>query len=519
MKRKDIYLDWEIVNRVCSFVELLNHWKGEWAGKGIKLEDHQVFYLGSLFGWINKETGLRRFRTSFKTVARKNAKTTECACKALYHLMYDGEQGAQVYSAATKEDQARIVVNDAGQIIKKTPGLQGKFKLFKAREKITRVIYPGTNSFIHPLGSDSDSQDGFDPSYGIIDEYHAHPNDMMLNVIESGMGARRQPLIDIITTAGFNKDYPCFASLRKTAIEILEGSKDDDTFFTLIYELDTDDDWQDEKNWIKSNPNLGVSVNIEFLRSRLLQAQNEGGTKEVDFKTKNLNVWTDSPDTWISDEVWMKCDFGKFTPLPGAVCYGGLDLASVRDITALLFLFPGEKNHIVPYFFINEEMARQRKMDGLRYDVWAQQGFIEVTPGNATDYNYIKKRVLDFCKLYEVRKINYDRFNSSQLVIDLLEEGVLMEGFGQGFISMSMPTKEFEKQILSREINHQGNPVLRWMMGNVQLKTDPAGNIKVDKGSSFEKVDGVVAAIMALGAKVSEVKEEFIYDNRDLIML
>jgi phage terminase large subunit-like protein len=435
-------------------------------------------------------------------------------------MMMDGEQGAQVYAAATKEDQARIVVNDAGQIIRKTLALKDRFKLYKSREKITRVVYPYTNSFMHPLGSDSDSQDGFDPSYGIIDEYHAHPNDMMLNVLESGMGARRQPLMDIITTAGFNKDYPCYLNLRKTASDILEGKKHDDSFFALIYELDPDDDWQDETNWIKANPNLGVSVNLEFLRSRALMAKNEGSTKEIDFKTKNLNIWTDSPDTWISDEIYMKCDKGIYEPQPNDVCYGGLDLASVRDFVALCFVFPKEGiNHLVSYFFVNEEMVRLRKMDGFRYDIWQQKGLIEVTPGNATDYNYIKKRIQEICTKFDVKAIHYDRYNSSQLVIDLLEEEIPMVEFGQGFVSMSSPTKEFEKQILCEEINHQGNEVLRWMMGNVTLRTDPAGNIKVDKGKSQDKVDGVVAAVMALGAKMNDKNEEFCYDNRDIIVL
>ena len=514
-------LDWSKVDKVCGFFELLYHWKGQWANTPIHLEDHQVFYLGNLFGWVNKDTGLRRFRTSFKAVARKNAKTTESACKAIYHIMADRENGAQVYSAATKEDQARLVVNDAGQIIRKTKHLVNKFRMYRAREKITRVIYPATNSFIHPLGSDSDSQDGFDPSYGIIDEYHAHPTDAMLNVIESGMGARRQPLIDIITTAGFNKDFPCYSSLRKVAIEVLRGIKNDESFFALIYELDQEDDWQDESNWIKSNPNLGVSVSIDHLRARMLQAKNEGGTKEVDFKTKNLNIWTDASTVWIPDEKWMECNFGKFNPVKGMECYGGLDLASVRDITALIFVFVTDIIQVVPYFFVCEEMVKQRRMDGIRYDVWAREGFMEVTPGNVTDYNYVKKRVMDIYEMYDVKIINYDRFNSSQLVIDLLESGVNMEGFGQGFVSMNAPTKELERLVWTHGINNQGNPVLRWMLSNVEIQTDAAGNIKPDKGKSTDKIDGIVATIMALAGKIGkgEVEEEFIYNENDILVL
>jgi phage terminase large subunit-like protein len=520
-KSWEYQLNWMKVERVCNFFELLYHWKGQWAGTPIHLEDHQVFYLGNLFGWENKETGLRRFRTSFKSVARKNAKTTECAGKAIYHLMADGEHGAQVYSAATKEDQARLVVNDAGQIIRKTKYLVNKFKLYRSREKITRILYPATNSFIHPLGSDSDSQDGFDPSYGIIDEYHAHPTDAMLNVIESGMGARRQPLIDIITTAGFNKDYPCYSNLRRVAIEVLKGIKIDESFFALIYEPDIEDDWQDESTWIKSNPNLGVSVSIEHLRARMLQAKNEGGSKEVDFKTKNLNIWTDASVVWISDEKWMECNFGKFEPQKGMECFGGLDLASVRDITALVFVFVTDKIHVVPYFFVNEQMVKDRRMDGVRYDKWVGEGFMEITPGNVTDYNYIKKRVMDICEMYDVKQINYDRWNSSQLVVDLIETGVPMTQFGQGFASMNAPTKEMERLVWTHEINHQGNPVLRWMLSNVEIQMNPAGDIKVDKGKSTDKVDGIVATIMAIAGKIGtgEVEEEFVYNEKDILVL
>ena len=520
-KNWEYELDFRIVHRVCSFFEMLHHWKGEWAGKPIHLEDHQVFYLGNLFGWVNKETGLRRFRTSFKAVARKNAKTTESACKAIYHLMADGEQGAQVYSAATKEDQARLVVNDAGQIIRKTKYLVNKFKMYRSREKITRILYPTTNSFIHPLGSDSDSQDGFDPSYGIIDEYHAHPTDAMLNVIESGMGARQQPLIDIITTAGFNKTYPCYTNLRRVAIEVLRGIKTDESFFALIYEPDKDDDWQDETTWIKSNPNLGVSVSIDHLRARMQQAKNEGGTKEIDFKTKNLNIWTDASKVWIPDDRWMECNFGSFVPKKKAECYGGLDLASVRDITSLAFVFPGDKLQIVNYFFVNEEMVKNRRMDGVRYDIWASEGFMEITPGNVTDYDYIKKRVLEICELYDVKKIHYDRWNSSQLVINLIEIGVHMEPFGQGFASMNAPTKELERLVYTHEINHQGNPVLRWMLSNVEIQTNPAGDVKVDKGKSADKVDGIVATIMAIAGKIGDgkIEETFVYNERDILIL
>ncbi|GAH01029.1 unnamed protein product, partial [marine sediment metagenome] len=230
---------------------------------------HQRFYFASLFGWVNKNTGLRRFKESYKEVARKDGKTTELAIVSLTHLMIDKEEGSQVYCGATKEAQATILVNDAGKIINKTPELKNRFRLFTNREKYSRVVYDKTSSFIAPVGADSKTLDGFDPSVGNVDEYHEHKTDEVLNVIVSGMGSRREPLLNIITTAGFNKNYPCYSVKRKTAIEILKGVKVDETFFIMIFTLDDGDDWKDESVWIKANPNLGVSVRMDFLLNTL----------------------------------------------------------------------------------------------------------------------------------------------------------------------------------------------------------------------------------------------------------
>jgi phage terminase large subunit-like protein len=382
------------------------------------------------------------------------------------------------------------------QIIKKTPGLRDMMRIY-----VKSVVYG--DSFIQPLGSDSDKQDGFDPSWGVVDEYHAHRTDEMLNILESGMGSRRQPVIDVITTAGFKKEYPCYTNLRRVSIDILRGLKKDDSLFTMIFELDKDDDWHDESVWVKANPNLGVSVKLDFLRNRYIKAVNEGGTKEVDFLTKNLNMWTDSAETWIPDDVWMR----NQTELPnliGRECWVGMDLASRRDFTALCFLFP--INGTI-YGFWKLYLPKERSKEENDYRAWAKDGWITETDGDTTDYDYIKRDLIEARDKYKIKKIAFDRWNSSQLVNDLTDLKFPMAKYGQGFASMSAPTKELETMIYKGEFKHDGNPVLRWMNANITLKQDAAGNVKPDKDASANKIDGMVSLIMALGEYMAREKE------------
>lgn len=305
-KNKGLIWKPEEGNRIIKYTSTLRHHKGEAAKRGdpFKLELHQQFYFQSLFGWYKYNSDgeeVRRFRTSYKEVARKNGKTTECAVKSLYHLDMDNEEGAQAYFVATKEEQARIGFKDVQEIARKSGLLEEGFKIFTKS-----VTYQRRGGVIRPVGSDSNTQDGFDPSLAIVDEYHAHKDDSMLNVMESGMGARKQPLIDIITTSGYNKQGPCFA-LRNVCVDILQGKIVDDSMLALIFTLDDGDDWENPDLWIKANPNLGVSVNFDFLRDRYVKAINEGSSKETDFKTKNLNMWVDASEVWIPDKEYMEC--------------------------------------------------------------------------------------------------------------------------------------------------------------------------------------------------------------------
>jgi len=485
--------------KAIKFFEILRHWKGEWAGTRIHLEPNQCFYIGQLFGWVHKDTGLRRFRTSFKEVGRKNGKTTECAGKALCHLLIDKEEGAQIYFAATKEDQARIGFLDVQEIAKNTP---------EVRDKVTvmtkSVLFE--SSFIKPLGSDSNTQDGFDPSWGVIDEYHAHKTDKMLNVLESGMGSRRQPMIDVITTAGYFKEYPCYAALRKTAIDVLKGIKQDDTLLAVLFEMDKEDDWHDENVWIKANPNLGVNLKLDFLQTRYLKAKNEGGTKEVDFRTKNLNQWTDTAEVWIQDELFMACS----DPLPdltGRACWMGLDLASTGDMNSLALFFPGSPAYLIVRYFVPEDTLMQRVKDGADHLRWKSGGWLFSTPGNVTDYDFIIRDAVELSKKYKISKLGYDPWNATQTAIKLQDSGFKVEEVRQGIQSMGEATKKLELLIRSRGVMHGGNPILRWNCSNVVIKRDSNDNYKMDKGSSAGKIDGMVASVIAITAWMRDVEK------------
>jgi phage terminase large subunit-like protein len=488
--------------------EMLNLWKGEWSGQTFKLELWQKFIIGSIIGWKHKRTHLRRFKKAYMEMARKNAKTTLMAGLSIGFMAIDGEEGAQIITAATKEEQARIVVNDTAKILQCSPLVNPPdaeyFRVYELRNEAHRILTPITNSYMKALGRDSKSQDGLDIHLGIIDEYHAHETNSLLDVIESGMAARKQPLLSIITTAGFNLLSPCY-EFRKSCEKILSGELTDESLFAVIYSLDAGDDWQDENNWIKSNPNLDVSVKREFLRSQMVDAINRP-TKQVAFLTKNMNMWVDAPTVWIPDSTWVEQGIDiSIEELAGYECYGGLDLASTSDTTALVFYFPdvNGKQIIYPFFYIPKETAKEKEYEvKVPYKQWAKDGWLTFTDGNLgkrTDYSYIRKTIKDLLdKGWWIHSIGYDRWNSDQLVGELRNDGVIMEAHSQGIAAMSYPTKDFEKRIISGKLYHNNSPVMRWQMKNVVLFSDANENVKIAKDKSTQKVDGPVASVMAI---------------------
>lgn len=499
---KGWYFDRKAAQRAISFIERLKHTKGQWAGQRFKLEPWQQFIIWNIFG-RKMADGTRRFRYAYVEIARKNGKTALSAGIGLYMLFADGESRPEVYSAATVKDQARICFSDAVEIVKATD-LKNYLTPYR-----NSIVYELKGGMMKPLSSDYGTHDGLNPSCGIIDEFHAHKDSGMFDVIKSAFGARKQPLMFIITTAGFNKAGACYA-YRDNVIKILRGINEDDTLFGIIYTMDSNEEWDNPQMWIKSNPNLGVSLFPNYLEDQVNDAKNRPEAVR-NVMTKNVNLWVDAEKTWILDESWMKCvGTTEIEDLRGCECWGGLDLSNVSDITAFVLIFhENDKFQLLPFFWIPEEkMLEKIRKENINYDLWVKAGFVKVTSGNVLDYEFVKADILQITEMYDLQSSAYDRWNSSQTIIDLQNEGMDCNPFGQGYGSMSAPSKEFEKLVLSEKIEHFGNPVLRWMLSSTLIKTDPAGNIKPDKEKSVQKIDGIVASIMALGEWMTAQAED-----------
>lgn len=510
---------------ITFFQRAIRHTVGEWDGKPFDPLPWQQFILWNLYGWF-REDGTRRFNYAYITVARKNGKTTLMAGCALAALFFDQEKAAEVYFAATKKDQAKIGFDEAQRMVSISPPLRKHLRAGKHDIKA-----PTLSARCTYLSSERDTLDGLNIHFAGIDEYHAHPTDGVANVLRSGMQARRNPLHLTITTAGFNRESPCY-EMQKTCKEILDGVKHDDAQFALIYELDEDDDWTDSSTWIKANPSLGVALRPQLLESQLQQAINLGGSREVEFKTKHLNKWVTASKTWIQDEIWSANE--RQEDLTGRICWGGLDLASVSDMTALVMVYPDEGGyHVRGHYFMPSDTIDQvlDRDPGHIYRTFLELPNVHVTDGNVTDYAAIRRLVsgvmnrpdgqeVDGSSLmhnYQIEKIAFDRYNSTQIAIDLVDDGVPLTPFGQGFVSMSSPTKQLEVLVRTGKVWHDGDPVLRWALGNVELKMDPAGNIKADKQKSGGKIDPIVAMVMGIGEHMKTPQET--EQNFDIISL
>jgi phage terminase large subunit-like protein len=489
----------DLADHALEFIQNLTHTTGEAAGRKFILEPWQVFIICNLFGFVGSD-GARRFSRAYVEVPRKNGKSTFASAIMLYGLLADGEAGAQVYSAATKLDQAMMVFGESVRACQAQDWLKDELVIQNSIHN-RRIVY-GDNLY-KPLEWNPGKQDGLNTHFCVVDEYHAHANDELYNVIFNSMGARRQPLLFTITTAGFNREGPCYKH-RQYCSQVLAGALKDDSLFTVIYSLDPGDDWTDPKTWAKANPNWGVSVYPKKLEQSVNEAK-ELTHKEVEFKTKLLNVWTDTAQTWINDAVWSKDQPElSYSQLAGLDCYGGLDLASTGDFCAFSLYFPEVDSVITRYYLPEEAVKKRNDTAGANIRDWVRQGLIIETEGNVTDYNYIKTDILDLAEQFDIKEIAFDRFNSSQLIIELQNEGLTLYPFGQGFVSMSAPTKELERLIKVGRLKHGNNPVTRWQMGNIMLRRDPADNIKIDKAKSGDKVDGPVSIVMALGTYMQE---------------
>lgn len=493
----------------------LKHHKGEWSGKSFVLAPWQRFIIREIFGWFRPD-GKRRFMVCYTEVPRKNGKTELAAGVGLYLLLPDQEAGAEVYSVATKKDQARISFDAAVQMVKRSEGLRDYIRVMRHNLHCESLV-----SKFEPLGSDADTLDGLNPHGVIVDELHAHRDRRVWDVMITGMGARREPMMFSITTAGIYDPESIGWVIHQDAVDVLNGVIDDPKFFAFVAAADEDDDWTQPKTWLRANPNLDVSVSPDYLDNLCNRAKRSPSFVNT-FLRLNLNRWTQQATRWISMEDWHAC--GQRRPLEdlrGIKCYGGLDLSSKLDLTALSLVFiDGDEVDTHVWFWVPEDtIAKRSEMDRVPYDAWVRDGWIYSTPGNVIDYDFIEEEVKRLAAEYRLVELAYDPWNATQTAIHLDQAGIKTVEVRQGVASLSEPAKEFEKLVVAGRLRHGDHPVLRWMANNVAVKEDANGNIRPDKERSSERIDGIVATIMALSRGIQDLYTPSRYENEGLLFI
>lgn len=497
---------------VAFFPRHLRLTEGEWAGRPFVLAPWQAQIVRQVFGW-KRADGSRLIRTLYEELPRKNGKTEFAAGIAIVLVVGDGEYGGQVYAMAVAEDQARILFNKAGQMVRMSPTLSKEFELLKPS-----IYLPALNASIRPISSKPGSKHGFNPIGALADELHEWSDGELYEVIREGMGARRQPLSVLITTAGEARRGFGW-EMHERAKKIRDGIIEDPTFLPVIFAADDDDDWTDEAVWAKANPNLGVSPKIEFLRDEL-QAALESPRKEARFKRYYLNIWTNQAQRWLPMDRWDACSELPFDPkaLEGRRCWGALDLSRKVDISAFVLCFPPDDGEEVWTWLVflwvpEERMAWRARNDQVPYPDWARQGLIKATPGNVVDYRVIRADINELGRRYGIEEIGFDPWNATQLATQLGEEdGFVMVEMRQGNRTLSEPCKFVEGLVLETKLATGGHPVLRWMASNIVVKSDVNENIQPDKAKSTERIDGMTAGIMATGRAMVHVNGEAVID-------
>lgn len=502
--------------RAISFFHLLRHSKGEWAGEPLKLEPWQQFIVGSLFGW-KRPDGTRRYRKAYIEVARKNGKSTLSAGVGILLAFFDNEPGAEVYAAATKRDQAKIVWGEARRMVKKSPALNARITTLVANMHIE-----DTASKFEPLGADSDSMDGLNIHGVIIDELHAHKTRAMYDVLETATGSRRQPLTFIITTAGFDRESICWQE-HDYGVKILDGIIEDDAFFCFIATIDEEDDWRDPEVWPKANPNWGISVKEEKVSAAVEKAKQVPGEQNALLRL-HLDVWTQLDNRWLDDATW-EAGGEPFDPeiLLGQECFAGLDLSTTTDLSACVLYFPNEDEpggYVLPKFWIPEDNMRERsRRDRVPYEQWVREKYIKATPGNVIDYDVIRADINELANMYNIREIAADPWNSTQIQTQLMGDGFTVVPIRQGFASLTAPTKELGKLVVEQKLRHANNPVLRWCASNVAIEQDAAGNLKPSKKLSRERIDGIAALVNAMNRALLAVDGRSPYEDRGIFVV
>lgn len=499
----DCWFDPEAAEMATAFFpECLCHVKGRLAGQPFKLELWQKGVVANLFGWKRKD-GTRRYREALLYVARKNGKTTLAAGIVLCILFIDGEPGAEIYSAAADRDQARLVFEQASGMVRQDDELYSRATVYQK----AIVLNDGSGTY-KPISADANTKHGYNVHAAIVDELHAQPNRDLVDTLITATGSRRQPLIVHVTTADYDRPSICNEK-HDYAIKVRDGIIEDREFLPVIFETTIEDDWTKPSVWKKANPNLGVCKRRDYMKREFKRAK-ETPTYENTFKRLDLNMVTEQAVRWIQLDKWNKCGQIEIPEkeLVLAEWFGGLDLSATIDITAFIMYSP-DNHAVICRFWIPDEMAYLReRRDRVPYLTWARQGFIEMTPGNVIDYDFIRAEIKDLGEQYNIKEIAVDRWGSQQTQNDLTKDGFTMVPFGQGFASMSAPTKELEKLIIGGKLRHGNNPVLRWMASNVSVETDAAGNMKPSKSKSNEKIDGITGLVMGIGRAIAGDPED-----------
>ncbi|MEO1035218.1 MAG: terminase TerL endonuclease subunit [Pseudomonadota bacterium] len=509
--------DADRAERCCRFLEKLPHVKGRWAAKkeALCLGDWQVFATCNLIGWVSRATGLRRFRKSYIEVPRKNGKSLWAAGIGLYLLLADNEFGAEVYSGATTEKQAWEVFRPAKQICDRFDDIRDAFGV----EVNAKSLFAAeTGSRFEPIVGNPG--DGASPSCAIVDEFHEHKTSDLVDTMETGMGAREQPLLFIITTAGSDFGGPCYET-RSDCIKVLNGTFEDDTVFSLIYTIDEDDDWDTVEALIKANPNYDVSVSAEFLKTQL-EAAKRSATKQAAFKTKHLNLWVGAKTAWMNMLAYQRVRRRDLTlaDYAGAKACLGLDLASKLDLASLCIWIFGSPHRVFWRHWLPYETVYDPEISGTncdRYRGWAEAGDLITTDGNVIDLDMIEDEVKDVCKLLDVQSVGYDPYQATQFATHLLSEGIPMVEVGATVKNFSEPMKDIEAQIVDQNIEVHRCPVALWAMSNVVAAVDKKDNIFPNKETADNKIDPIVAMIMARNRCVHYEDTSSIYEQRGLI--
>lgn len=475
------------------FSECLVHVKGEWAGKPFVLVPWEQAIVGNLFGW-KRPDGTRRYREALVYLPRKQGKSLMASGIALYMLFCSGEAGAEIYVGAADREQAKLIWDVAKRQVLANPILSGACSVYQ-----NSIVIEQMGSSFKAISADANTKHGYNSLCVIVDELHAQQDRELVDVLVTSTGARREPLVVCLTTADYARESICNEK-HAYATKVRDGVIGDPAFLPVVYEAKPDDDWADPAVWERVNPNLGVSLSREYLERECKRAKEQPAYQNT-FRRLHLNVRTESDVVWIPIDRWDQCR-ADFHPddLEGKTCYAGLDLASTTDLCALVLYFPEDGHAVLPFFWAPREGALKReKRDRVPYTQWARDGHLVLTEGDVADYEAIRLRLKELSAIFDIRQLAFDRWGATKLVNDLKGDGLDVVAFGQGYASMSAPSKELEKLVLGKVLRHDGHPVLRWNASNVMVETDAAGNIKPSKRKSTDRIDGIVALVMAVG--------------------